>query len=235
MALSPRSGRRAVAAPALHLDANLHAPAVAAIDVQVGRLGDDDQLRLELLVLEQVLPAKTVAVLLHDRAGEQDRELVVQAEFLDDLARVNHRGDAAFLVHRAAPPDLAVLHERLEGIEFPLREVAGINRVHVGVERDDALALADAADDVAEAVNADVVEADLLHLLLDDGDDLLFPGGEGWGADKVGEKARGVFLHRLGAFVNQVVGDWDGCLFLVFVFIVTVFSINSSPARGRGR
>src|ERR1035438_2027866 len=121
--------------------------AMAAIDVHVRRFGDDDEFGFQLLDVEQVLPAKSVAILLHDRGGEQNRELVVQAKFLDDAARVNHRGHAAFLIHRAATPDLSGLHERLEWIKLPLRQIAGINRVHVAVERDHAFALADAAAD----------------------------------------------------------------------------------------
>ena len=37
-------GRRAVAAAAADFDLDLHPAAVAAVDVQVGRLGDDDEL-----------------------------------------------------------------------------------------------------------------------------------------------------------------------------------------------
>ncbi len=66
------------------------------------------------------------------------------------------------------PQILPSLILRLERVEAPLVAVAGIDGVNVGVEGDHARALADAADDVAQAVNADVVEADLLHLLLDD-------------------------------------------------------------------
>ena len=199
--------RRTVTAPTLHLDADLHATAMAAIDVHVRRFGNDDEFGFQLLDVEQVLPAKPVAVLFHHGCREINRELIVQAKFLDDSARVNHRGHAALLIHRPAPPNFPGLHERLERIEIPLRQVAGINRVHVAVEGDHAFALADAADDVAEAVNADSVEADLLHFLFDDGDDVLLLGGEGLGADQVGEKPHGVFLHRLGALPDQVVGD----------------------------
>ena len=101
---------------------------------------------------------------------------------------MNHRGDTALLIHRAATPDLPGLHERLERIgPSTARQVAGINRVHVAVEGNHAFALPDAANDAAEAVNLDAVKADLLHLLLDDADDVLFFGGEGLGAHEVGD------------------------------------------------
>ena len=199
-----------MAAPAFDLDANLHAAAVAAVDVHVCRLGDDDEFGLQLLDVEQVLPTKAVAILLHDRGGEEHRELVVQPEFLDEFTRVNHRGDAALLVHRAAPPNLPGLHEWLERIELPSGHVAGINRVHVAVKGNHALALADAADDVAKPVNLNAVKADGLHLLFDDGDDVLLLGRKRLRADEVGEKAHGVFLHRLGALLYKGIGDGGG-------------------------
>ena len=92
------------------------------------------------------------------------------------------------------PQILPSLMIGLKGSKFHCSQVAGIDGVDVGVEGDHARALADPADDVAQAVNANLVEADLLHLLLDDGDDLLLLGGEGRGADQVGEEADGVFF-----------------------------------------
>ena len=72
------------------------------------------------------------------------------------------------------PQILPSLILRLEGVEVPLVAVAGIDGVNVGIESHHARALADPADDAAQAVNAHLVEADFLHLLLDDGDDLAF-------------------------------------------------------------
>src|ERR1019366_429377 len=158
----PALGRRAVAAAPLDLDADLHAAPVAAVDVEVRGLGDHDELRPDAVLAEDVLPAQAVAVLLHDRPGEVDRELVVQAELLDDPPRMDHRRDAALLVDRAAAPDLPAHDLPLERVEAPLRAVARVDRVHVPVERDHPPARADAADDVAEAVDADPVEADPL-------------------------------------------------------------------------
>ena len=151
---------------------------MAPIDVEVRRLGDDDELRLEAVFIQDVLPAQPVAVLLHDGAGKIDRELVVEPEFPDEAAGVDHRCDPALLVDGTAPPDLAVLHERLERVEAPLREVARIDRVDVAVEGDHARARADAPDDVAEAVDAHLVELEALHLPLDDGDRRSLLGGE---------------------------------------------------------
>ena len=90
----------------------------------------------------------------------------------------------------------------LKGSKFHCSQVAGIDGVDVGVEGDDARALADPPDDVAQTVNADLVEPDLLHLLLDDGDDLLLLGGKGRGADQVRQEADGFLFERLGAFAE---------------------------------
>ena len=199
--------RRAVATPAFDLHPNLHPAPMTAIDVQVGRLSNDNEFRLELLFVQQVLPAQAVAVLLHDCAGEIDRELVVQAQLLDDLPCIDHCGHAALLIHGAPAPDLAVFDSRLERVEAPLLAVAGIDGVNVGVEGDHARALANAPDNAPQTVNTHLVEADLLHFLLDDLNDLLLFGGKGRGADKVCEEANGIFFERLGSLVNGFVGS----------------------------
>jgi hypothetical protein len=198
--------RGAVATAAFNFHPDFHPAPMTAIDVQVCRLGNDDEFRLELLFVEQVLPAQAVAVLFHDRAGEIDRELVIQAQLLDDLARIDHRGHAALLIHSAAAPDLAVFDSRLEGIEAPLLAVAGIDGVNVGVEGNDARPLANPPDNAAQTVHANLVEPDLLHLLLDDLDHLLLFGGKGRRADKVREEANGILFERFGSLLNGFVG-----------------------------
>ena len=72
-------GSGAVAGDAVHVHADLHAAAVAAVDAAVGGLGGDDELDLAAGVLGTVevlvddgLPAHTVAVLLLHGADDHD-------------------------------------------------------------------------------------------------------------------------------------------------------------------
>ena len=105
--------RGAVAGNAVHVDADLHTAAVAAIDAAVGRLGGDDELDLAAGVFRAVevfiddgLPAHAVAVLfLH---GADDHDLVAlgdEAQILHDLRAVGRGGHAALLVGAAAAVD----------------------------------------------------------------------------------------------------------------------------------
>ena len=106
-----RSG--AVAGNAVHIDADLHSAAMAAVDAAVGRLGGDDELNLISRVFRTVkilvddgLPAHAVAVFfLH---GADDHDLVAlgnETQILHDLAAVSCGCHAAFLIARAAPAD----------------------------------------------------------------------------------------------------------------------------------
>ncbi len=70
--------RRTVTAHPLDMHLHLHAAAMAAVDVHVGRLGDHHQLRPDFLFLDEMLPAQSVAILFHHRAGEIDGELVIE-------------------------------------------------------------------------------------------------------------------------------------------------------------
>ena len=180
-------GRGAVAGDAVDVHADLHAAAVAAVDAAVGGLGGDDELNLltgvlgtvEVLV-DDVLPAHAVAVLLLD--GTDDHDLVAlgdKAEVLHHLRGVRSGGHAALLVGAAAAVDELVGLVALVGVGLPVVAVADAHGVDVGVDGDDLVALAHPADDVAQAVDLDLVKAELLHLGLDAGHDLALLAGLG--------------------------------------------------------
>ena len=171
-------GGRAVAADALHVHADLHAAAVSAVDAAVRGLGGDDELGLDAVDVVDVLPAHAVAVLfLH---GADDHDLVAlgdEVHVLHHLGGVRGARHAALLVGSAAAADELVILEALVRVEVPVVAVADAHGVDVGVDGDDLLALAHEAHDVTEAVHLDLVEAQLLHLGLDAGDDLALLAG----------------------------------------------------------
>ena len=170
-----------MAADALHVHPDLHAAPVAPVDAAVGGLGGDDELHLLLLdalfreeLVDDVLPAHAVAVLLLDGAHHHD--FIArgdQPQVLHDLGAVHGGGHAALLVAPApAEDDLVGLIARIR-VRFPVVDVAHAHGVDVGVDGDDLLALAHPADDVAQAVDLDLVEAQPLHLGLDAKDHFL--------------------------------------------------------------
>ena len=79
-------------------DADLHPSPVAPVEAAGCRLCRDDEVRLDALFLDHVLPAHAVAVLFHDSEGEQDRVLTAIAELLEDPSGRDHRSGAALLV-----------------------------------------------------------------------------------------------------------------------------------------
>ena len=192
-------GGGAMAGHALDVHADLHAAPVAPVDAAVRRLGAYDELGHYLVLVVDVLPAHAVAVLFLD--GADDHDLVAggdEVEVLHYLRAVHGGGHAALLVGAAAAVDDLVVLIALVGVVGPVRDVADADRVDVGVDGDDLLAVAHPADDVAEAVHLDLVVAQLLHLGLDAGDDFLFLAALARVRDHRAQKRAHVGLVALG-------------------------------------
>ena len=113
----------------------------------------------------------------------------LEPQFLDDAPAVHDGRERALHVAGAAAVDDAVALGALERIDRPVGRVADIDRVHVGVEGEDARAVADAAEDVAHRIDADLVVAAGLHLGLDAADDVALLGAERLDGDEIAEEA----------------------------------------------
>ena len=204
-------GRGAVAGDAVHIDADLHAAAVTAVDAAVGGLGGDDELDLVARVLgtlevfvDDGLPAHTVAVLLLH--GADDHDLVAlgdEAEVLHDLRAVGGGGHAALLVGAAAAVDDLLVLIALIGVVGPVLDVADADGVDVGVERDDLVARAHPADDVAELVELDLIVAKLLHFLGNAVGDALFLAALAGNGDHVAQETGHVRLIALSSLFDR--------------------------------
>ena len=174
-----------MAGHAVHVHADLHTAAVAAIDAAVGRLGGDDELDLAASVLGTVevlvhdgLPAHAVAVfLLHGADHHQLIALGDQVQILHDLDAIGSGSHAALLVAAAAAVDDVLGLVALVGVSFPVLDVADANGVDVGVDGDDLVAAAHPADDVAQLVELHLVVAQGLHFLGDALDNALLLAG----------------------------------------------------------
>ena len=173
-----RSG--AVAGNSLHIDADLHASALSSVDTAVRRFRGDDKLRSDLVLVDDVLPAQSVAVLLHDGADNHDLvSLRDQIQVFHDLRAVERGGHAAFLIGSASSVDDVICLISLVRIVRPVVPVADADGVDMTVDCNNLLVIADIsvsahpADDVAQSVDLNLVEPDLLHLCLDAGDDFL--------------------------------------------------------------
>jgi hypothetical protein len=171
----------------LEADAHLHAAAVAAVDAQSGRFGDDHQLGADILFLDDVFPAQTVAVLFHDRAGEKDGQTVRHAQPGQDAAGGDHGRRSALLVDAAAAMHETVGDTARKRRFAPVLEIALVDSVDMGVNGQQALAFADSAQDAAQAVQAHVVEPGVVHLFFQLGGHLPFPAGQRFDPDQARE------------------------------------------------
>ena len=202
-------GRGAVTGDALHVHANLHAAAVTTVDAAVGGLGGDDELGLDAVLVVDVLPAHAVAVLFLD--GAHDHDLVAlgdEAHVLHHLGRIGGGGNAALLVGAAAAPDELVVLKALVGVEVPVVAVADAHGVDVAVDGDDLVASAHEAHHVAEAVDLDLVEAELLHLGLDAGHDVALLAGLAGVGDHGAQERGHVRVVGLCRFLDLVVVEF---------------------------
>ena len=214
----------------MHVDADLHTAAVAAIDAAVGRLGGDDELDLAARIfrteifIDDGLPAHAVAVLfLH---GADDHDLVAlgdEALFLHDLRAVRGSCHAALLVRAAAAIDDVVGLIALVGVVRPVFAVADADGVDVGVDGDDLIALAHPADDVAELVKFDLVIAELLHFLGDALDNALFLTGLGRNPDHVPKELCHVGLIAFSRCFNLFIIHKPASSRLFILFILTAY------------
>ena len=204
-------GGGAVAADSVDVHPDLHAAPVAPVDAAVGGLGGDHELdllpgvlgSLEILV-DDGLPAHAVAVLLLD--GAHDHDFVPggdQSQVLHDPAAVGCGGHAALLVGAAPAVDDRVGLVALIGIGLPVGPVADAHGVHVGVDGDDLLALAQPADDVAQLVEFNLVVAQLFQLPGDASDDALLLAGLGGDGDHVPQKADHVLSVSFGSLPDS--------------------------------
>ena len=192
-------GGGAVAAHAAGFDADFHTAAVTAIDAQAGRFGTDDEFGFEFVFINDVLPAEAVAVFFLDGAGDDERVIAFEAEVFDDFAGINHGSHAAFLIRAAAAPNRVVILFAFVGIAFgPQADVADADGVDVGVHRDDVLAVADVAEDVAHRVDFDLVKSDLFHFLFDAQNDFFFVARFAGDRDHVAQKLGHVGTVGLG-------------------------------------
>ena len=81
------------------MDLHLHPSSLAAVKTQVGGLRDDNQVRPDLVLLDDILPAEPITVLLHHAAGEVDGNILIKPKLLQYATGGDKRSRSAFLIH----------------------------------------------------------------------------------------------------------------------------------------
>ena len=148
---------------------------MAPVNAAVRRLGGDHELdfaagvlRAAKVLVDDVLPAHTVAVLLLNGAHYHDSIAGGnEIQILHDLDAVYGSGHAALLIGAAPAVDDVLSFVALVGVGLPIGEVADADGVDMRVDGDDLFSIAHPADDIAETVYLHLVIAEMLHLRLD--------------------------------------------------------------------
>ena len=154
----------AVAADALNLHADLHTPALPAVNLAVGRFGADYEFRTYTGLFNNVLPAQAVAILFLNGTGDQQGILIFQAQIFNNFTGVYHGGHSALLVRRAASADQLIGFHTFVRVEVPVFDIANTDGINVRVHRQQTRAVADVAQHVAHRIDFNFIEADFFHL-----------------------------------------------------------------------
>ena len=178
-----RSG--AVAADARRLHHDFHAAALTAVNAAIRRLGADDKFGAEFPLLDNVLPAKPIAILFLDGTDYNQRVVSFESKILDDFSRVDHRGHAALLVAGTASAYGLGILAPLVRIKFPVCHIADANGVDMCIHCDNVFAMPDGAEDIPHWVDFNLVKTNLLHLLFDAQDDFLLLRALTWNRNHV--------------------------------------------------
>ncbi len=179
---------------------------MAAVDVEIGGLTEDDIVRSYVFAFDEVEHAVAVAVLLHHRRGKVEGHCLGPASVGEDPGAVGHGGDRRQFVDRTAAPDLAVLVLAFEGVEVPWRAVADADAVDVAVHEDLDRSVADPGDHRSETVEVGLVETERLVLGEDPAAAGLLLPALGRDGDHVAEKTNDL------VFVASGRGEGDGAV-----------------------
>src|SRR5579872_1789183 len=137
---------------------------MAPVDVELGGLPDNHEVRTNSFVLDQRVGGDAVAPLLHV-AEVVERPVAKQIELDQGGDGVDHGRRRALLVARSASEDDAVLSLPLEWIPGPLGAIADAHRVDVTVEEQRAVPAPGPAEDIAHAIESNIVESEAAHPL----------------------------------------------------------------------
>src|SRR5665809_43114 len=158
-------GRARVRGSAPRLNGYFHPTPVPSVDGKVRALAEHDGVHAGHGLGKKVAERKPIAILFHDGTDDVDGDVgTVKTSVGNELPSVDLRRDRSLVIRRAAPEDDAVgelAHERIVG---PGRGIPHSDRVHVSIENDLGLTVADASNDVAHRVCEDLVVSEVLHL-----------------------------------------------------------------------
>ena len=147
---------------------DFHAAAMSPVNASVRRFRGNDKFRTNPILIDDILPAKAIAVFFHDRSYYHDPVAFRdQSQIRHNLCAVYRGCHAAFLIGSSAPVDHFIIFISFIGIVCPVFNVADSDSIDVGVDRDNLLSFSHPSDHISEPVKSDVPESELLHFAAD--------------------------------------------------------------------
>ena len=154
-----------MAGNSFYVHADLHTSSLSSVDAAVCGFGGDNELRTDLILVDNVLPAETVAVFFlngtdhHDLTSFRD-----QIEIFHDPCAVYSGDKTAALVGHTASADLFVSFISFIGIEVPVVDVADAYGVDMRVIGDDLISGSHKSHNISLGVNGYFVKIQSFHL-----------------------------------------------------------------------
>ena len=184
-----------MAADTFRFDDDLRPAALAALDGRACGLADDD--KIGLCQPRNFAGGHALEPLLMHRARHADAARKVSAGlFSEARRRRDHGAVAALHVGRAAAVNFPVRDLAAERVMLPLRRVDHVHGVDMAVHQDGLAGpfAVDRAEDAAEAVDDDLVEAVFLHFALHQLRHALFLSGIAGNAQRLLTKRNQLFI-----------------------------------------
>ena len=180
-----------------HLD--LGPAPVSATNAHAGWRREDNEVRIELLDIEQRLVGQALALFGLDRADDEHRGVGGEVELLDDGAGVDDGCESSFIVGGAVAEDLACLHLASKRVEAPGAAVADDAGVNVRVEDDSRSAVAYHPDNITESVHLSDRIPEAQHLLAHVRSDAVFLAAGRGDGDELPEELGAALAVPLGS------------------------------------
>ena len=187
------------------IDADLHTSALSAVDTAVCRFRGYNELGTDLVLVDDVLPAQTVAVFFLDCSDNHDlASFRNQIHVFHDPCAVNCGYKPAALVGYTASANLCVILISFIRIKVPVVDVSDTYRVDMCIVSDDLIACSHVADDISLRIDNDLVKIQFLHFGGDSVDVSLFIAALSRILHNSAKKCGHIFLITLCSFLDLV-------------------------------
>ena len=156
---------RTVAGNTFHVYTDFHTSSLSAVDTAVCRLCRYDEFRANLVFVDDVLPAESVAILFLNRSDNHDlASFWNQIKVFHNFCTIYSRNDTAALVRNTTSTDFCLCLISFVWIKVPVFDVSDTYGINVCIVSDDFVTCSHVTNDVTLWVNNNFVKSNFFHL-----------------------------------------------------------------------